>query len=115
MCATSEPRRDTIEFLDENDLGDFLQEQCFRLVQLGGEVIGSTTIGMELLDQASVCLADGVRRGLRILQRISSFAAEQEITPHRDGREAVKLRFKTTEQVTATEFCEFLAEHARTV
>ena len=51
--------------------------------------------------------------GAFALGRISRFAAEQEITPHRDGREAIKLRFKTTAQVTATEFREFLAEHAR--
>jgi hypothetical protein len=38
---------------------------------------------------------------------------EREITPFRDGREAVKLRLKTTGQVEAAELREFLAEWGR--
>jgi len=37
----------------------------------------------------------------------------REITPFRDGREVVKLRLKTTEQVEAAGLREFLAEWGR--
>ncbi len=56
------------ELMNEKPLGDVFEEQCFRFVQLGCEVIGTPTIRMELLNQAPVCVHDGVRGGFRILQ-----------------------------------------------
>jgi excinuclease ABC subunit A len=46
------------------------------------------------------------------LGRFAEFGSEREITPHRDGREAIKLRFDEVAQVRAADFRNFLAEHA---
>jgi len=50
--------------------------------------------------------------GRTTLGRIAGLGAEREITPHRNGLEVVKLRLKTTAQVTAKEFRGFLRDQS---
>jgi excinuclease ABC subunit A len=47
------------------------------------------------------------------LGRIAEFGKEREITPARNGREAVQIRFNKLPQVTSPALKQFLREHAR--
>jgi excinuclease ABC subunit A len=51
--------------------------------------------------------------GKYALGRIADFGRDREIEQHRNGREAVKIRFTQTKQVNAPAFKDFLREHAR--
>ncbi len=45
------------------------------------------------------------------LGKISEFGSEREIAPHRDGREAVKIRFDQLDQIRQSKLKKFLSEH----
>ena len=47
------------------------------------------------------------------LGRIAGFGKDREITPHRDGREAAKIRFTAMKQATSRSLKTFLEEQAR--
>ena len=47
------------------------------------------------------------------LGRIATFGAEREITAHRDGRDAVKLRFDAADQILSAPMRQLLEEQTQ--